>query len=89
MRLPLGFEALSSGFSYYRQLPALPRTLGGASVRNLWGAGPLPTPPAWNPTFSIYGQTLNLSLTYARPAISDALAEQYVACVEREILDVA
>lgn len=87
MRLPLGLEALSSGFSYYREIRAPLDSLCGAKIRNLWGTGPLPTPPAWNPVFSVFGDTLNLGLTYARPAISDELAEQYVRAIENEMFD--
>lgn len=85
MKLPLGLEALSSGFSYYGGIRAPINAICGAPVTNLWGAGPLPTPPAWNPVFCRFGDTLNLSLTYSRPAISDDLAVRYMAYIEEEM----
>ena len=85
MRLPLGLEALSSGFSYYGPIKAPIDAICGARVLNLWGAGPLPTPPAWNPVFSRFGDTLNLSVTYARPAISDALASSFLRYIDEEM----
>lgn len=85
MKLPLGLEALSSGFSYYGGIRAPIDAICGARVINLWGAGPLPTPPAWNPVFSRFVDTLNLSLTYSRPAITDALAANYMAAIEEEM----
>ncbi len=85
MKLPLGLEALSSGFSYYGGIRAPIDAIEGARVVNLWGAGPLPTPPAWNPVFARFGDTLNMSLTYSRPAISDELAESYTNYIEEEI----
>lgn len=84
MRLPLGLEALSSGFSYYGEIARPLRLFCGAEVTNLWGASPLPTPPGWNPAFSKFGDQINLSLTYARPAIDDALAHRYVDLIEEE-----
>lgn len=86
MRLPLGLEALSSGFSYYGGIRAPIDALCGARVTNLWGAGPLPTPPAWNPVYSRFGDKLNLSLTYSRPAITDEMATQYLTYIEEEML---
>ena len=87
MRLPLGLETLSSGFSYFREISRPFRTLCGARVTNLWGAGPLPTPPGWNPVFSKFDDKLNLALTYPRPAISDNLARRYVELIESEIFE--
>lgn len=87
MRLPLGLEALASGFSYYGEISRPLRTLGGARISNLWGAGPLPTPPGWNPVFSRFDEKLNLSLTYTRPAISGDLARRYVRYIEQEVFE--
>ena len=85
MRLPMGLEALSSGFSYYGGIRAPIDQICGASVQNLWGSGPLPTPPAWNPVFSRFGDNLNLGLTYSRPAISDTLANSFLQYIEEEM----
>lgn len=87
MRLPLGLEALSSGFSYYGTIRAPIEAICGARITNLWGAGPLPTPPAWNPVFARFGNTLNLSLTYTRPAISDELAARYIGYIEEAMFE--
>jgi hypothetical protein len=87
LRLPLGFEALSSGFSYYGETAQPTRTLCGATITNMWGNGPSLIPPGWNPVFSKFGDTLNASLTYARPAISDDLAARYLALIEDEALE--
>ncbi|MCB9851693.1 MAG: hypothetical protein H6819_01255 [Phycisphaerales bacterium] len=87
MRLPLGLEALSSGFSYYGGIRAPIDAICGARVTNLWGAGPLPTPPAWNPVFARFGDTLNMSLTYSRPAISDELATKYLRYIDEAMFD--
>jgi len=87
MRLPLGLEALSSGYSYYGEISRPLRDFCGAKVSNLWGASPLPTPPGWNPAFSKFGDQINLSLTYARPAIDDELARRYVDLIEEEAFD--
>ncbi len=85
MRLPLGLEALSSGYSYYGEIRYPIRNICGARVTNLWGAGPLPTPPAWNPVFSWFDGTLNFSLTYTRPVVSDDLAQRYAEYIFQEI----
>jgi len=87
LRWPLGFEALSSGFSYYGEAAHPTRTLCGATITNMWGNGPSLIPPGWNPAFSKFGDSLNASLTYARPAISDALAVRYLALIEDEALE--
>jgi|GEM_PF-1473297 len=85
MRLPLGLEALSSGYSYYGEIRYPIRNICGAQVTNLWGAGPLPTPPAWNPVFCWFDGVLNFSLTYTRPVVSDELAERYAEYIFEEI----
>lgn len=87
MRLPLGLEALSSGFSHYGEISRPLRQLCGAPVTNLWGAGPMPLPPGWNPVFSRFDDKLNLTLTYPRPAISDSLAQRYADLIESEIFE--
>ncbi len=86
LKLPLGFEALSSGFSYYGEIDPPTRTLCGATITNMWGIGPSLTPPGWNPAFSKFGGGLNASLSYARPAISDELAARYFDLIEEEAL---
>lgn len=87
MRLPLGLEALSSGFSYYGEIRYPIREICGARVTNLWGAGPLPTPPAWNPVFSWFDGVLNFSLTYTRPVVSDELARRFSELIFAECED--
>lgn len=86
LKLPFAFEALSSGFSYYGEIDPPTRTLCGATITNMWGSGPALTPPGWNPAFSKFGDGLNASLSYARPAISDGLAARYFALIEEEAL---
>lgn len=85
-KLPLLTKRYSSGFSYYGEIPEHLKSLGGAAVRNIWGGGPTTTPPAWNPVFSRFGERLNLSLTYTRPAISDELACRYLELIRAEVL---
>lgn len=86
LALPLGFERLSSGFSCYREVDPPLRTFLGAEVLNLYGGGPLPTPPGWNPVFSRYGDRLTLSLSWNRPAIPDEVAHRYLRYMEEECL---
>jgi hypothetical protein len=84
-RLPLGFEALTSGFSYYGEIEPPIRFFGGLPVINLFGGGPLGSPPGWNPVFSRFQDRLNFSLTWNRPAIGDHLAHRYVELIEQEM----
>ena len=84
MRLPFGYDLLSSGFSYYGEISCPLRQLCGATVTNLFGGGPSPMPPGWNPVFSKFGDNLNLSMTYVRPGISDDLARRYFDLIEAE-----
>ena len=85
-RLPLSVNQCSSGFSYYAEIKNHLKTIGGAKVINIYGGGPTTTPPAWNPVFSKFGDNLNLSLTYSRPAISDEWARRYADLIEDELL---
>jgi len=86
LSLPLGFERLSSGFSCYREVDPPLRTFLGAEVLDLYGGGPLPTPPGWNPVFSRFGDRLTLSLSWNRPAIPDEVAHRYLRYIEEECL---
>jgi hypothetical protein len=86
LKRPLGFEKLASGFSYYGEISDPLRLMGGFKVTNLWGSGPMPVPPGWNPVFSRFADKLNLGLTYCRPAVSDDLARRYASAIEEEIL---
>ncbi len=86
LTLPLGFERLSTGFSCYREVDPPLRTFLGAEVLNLYGGGPLPTPPGWNPVFSRFRDRLTLSLTWNRPAIPDEAAHRYLRYIEEECL---
>lgn len=87
MRLPLGLENLASGYSFYGEPQNPIRSFCGATVTNLWGGGPLPTPPGWNPVFSRFADKLNLSLTYSRPAIDEPLARRFVQLIDSEALE--
>ncbi len=84
-KLPLGFERLSSGFSYYGEIKLPLRSFCGATVINFFGGGPLGTPPGWNPVFSRWRDRLNLSLTWNRPHIADWLAARYATLIEDEM----
>lgn len=84
LRMPIGFGSLSSGYSYYGEIPRPVDALGGATVVNLWGAGPMVTPPGWNPVFSRHGDRLNLSLTHNRPSVPDELAGRFLDLIEEE-----
>lgn len=84
-RLPLGFERLSSGFSYYGEIRPPLRTFCGAPIINFYGGGPLGTPPGWNPVFSRWHDRLNLSLTWNRPHITEEAAARYAALIEEEM----
>ena len=86
LRLPLGFESLTSGFSYYGEISPPIRSFGGTRVANFYGGGPLASPPGWNPVFSRYEERLNLSLTWNRPAMPDELANRYAQLIEEEVL---
>lgn len=88
LRLQIGFAPLSSGFSYYGEIEPPLRGFLGARLRNLWGAATVATPPGWNVAFSRFDNSLNLTLTYARPVIRDALAEQYARWLEEEMFTV-
>jgi hypothetical protein len=86
LRLPLGFEALTSGLSYYGEITPPLRSFAGLKVTNFWGGGPLGSPPGWNPVFSRFQDRLNLSLTWNRPAVPDELACRYAQLIEEEVL---
>jgi hypothetical protein len=85
LKLRLGYLPLASGFSYYGEIDPPIRYFGGAKVTNLWGTSLVATPPGWNPAFSRFGRGLNLSLTYACPAVSGELAGQYANYIEEEM----
>jgi len=76
----------NTGFSCYGEITDPLRTLLGARVTNLWGGGPTTVPPGWNPVFSRFGDGLNLSLTYSRPALNDRLSQRYVELIEQTML---
>jgi len=86
LRLPMGFESLMSGFSFYGEITPPIRSFAGLKVLNFWGGGPLGSPPGWNPVFSRFADRLNLSLTWNRPAIPDDLAHRYAQLIEEEVL---
>jgi hypothetical protein len=86
LRLPLGFESLTSGFSYYGEISPPVRSFGGTRIVNFYGGGPLASPPGWNPVFSRYEERLNLSLTWNRPAMPDDLAHRYAQLIAEEVL---
>lgn len=77
----------SSGFSYFATHAQFPRRMAGLDVARAWFGGPITTPPAWNPVFSRIDNSLSMTLSYSRPAVSDALAERYVHLIEEELLD--
>ncbi len=85
-RLPLGFEAMTSGFSYYGEIVSPIRSLGGAEVTNFYGGGPLASPPGINPVFSKFRDKLNLSITWNRPAIADDVAEHYADLIYEALM---
>ena len=85
--LPLGSGRFASGFSFYGEIDQPVRRIGPARVLNLWGGGPNTSPPALNPVFSRFDDRLNFSLTYTRPAVSDATADAYVRLIESEMFD--
>ena len=78
-----------SGFSYYVENPIPVRDLGGARVRYVFGFGPTLTPPGWNPAFSKFGKSMNVSLTYTLPAVEERLAERYLDLIEAEAMGMA
>lgn len=80
------FGTLCSGFSYYGEIARPVREIAGATITNCAGGGPLATPPGWNPTFSRFGDTLNLTLSWNEPAVSDELAHRFVALIEEQAL---
>lgn len=86
-KLPLDIGEFASGFSYYGEISEPVRTLCGARVLNLWGGGPTTTPPALNPVFSKFENRLNLSLTYDRKIVSDAMAQRYVELIEEQLFE--
>jgi hypothetical protein len=86
-KLPFGFGSLCSGFSYYGEPAREVRSIGGRTVTNIWGAGPLSTPPGWNPTFSRFRDRLNLTLTWNRDDVPDELARRYTCLIEEEIFN--
>ncbi|HWL92249.1 MAG TPA: hypothetical protein VNT79_01830, partial [Phycisphaerae bacterium] len=83
--LPFGGGRFSTGFSIYGEIDPPVRKIGGATVVNLWGGGPNVNPPALNPVFSRFGDRLNLTMTYTRPAVSDETAEEFVLLIERHM----
>ncbi|MBX3393971.1 MAG: hypothetical protein KF841_01250 [Phycisphaerae bacterium] len=83
--LPFGGGSFATGNSFYGEIDSPVRRMGDATVSNLWGGGPNTTPPGLNPVFSRFADRLNLTLTYTRPAISDATAAEYVKLIECEM----
>lgn len=81
----LGRTRYATGFSYYGEVQRPLRRLGDAVVTNIWGGGPTTVPPGWNPTFSRFNDSLNLSLTYSLPAVADATAQRYIDLIEEEL----
>ncbi len=88
-RLPLGFENLSSGFSYYGEIAHPVVSIAGAKVVNVYGGGPQPTPPGMNPVFSSFKGRLNLSLTWNSPAIPDKLALRFLKLINEAVFAAA
>ncbi len=88
-KLPLRMPVLASGFSYYGEVREPLRTLCGARVLNVWGGGPITTPPGLNPVFSRFEDRLNLALTYDSSAVSEQMARRYLRLIEDEILATA
>lgn len=78
--------SMSSGFSYLGEGVPSVRRIGRAEVVALWGAGPLPTPPGWNPAFATFDGHLEMTLTYPRPAVSDATAKRFMEFIAEELL---
>jgi len=85
LRLPLGLETLSSGFSYFGTIPHRLRSICGARVTNLWAAAPMAMPPGLNPIFTKYESRLNLVLSWPSPAIPDDVGYRYADLMEEEI----
>jgi len=86
-KLPLRMPPLASGFSYYGEIREPLRTLCGARVVNVWGGGPITTPPGLNPVFSRFEDRLNLALTYDSCAVSEQMARRFLQLIEYEILE--
>ncbi len=84
-RVSLGFERLTSGFSYYGEVVRPLRSFGGRPIVNFFGGGPLGSPPGLNPVFSKFADRLNLSLTWNRPAIADDVAKRYADLIRQEV----
>jgi hypothetical protein len=84
-KLKLGNAPLASGFTYFGEIDPPIRSFGGSKVTNIWGTGVVATPPGWNAAFSRFGETLNLAMIYARPAVTDELAVQYAGYIESEM----
>lgn len=85
LRLPLGIEDLSSGFSYFGTISLRLRDFCGARITNIWGCAPMGIPPGWNPIFSKFDRKLNLSLSWTRPHVPDSLARRFGDLIEQEI----
>lgn len=85
LRLPLGLETLSSGFSYFGTIPHRLRSICGARVTNLWAAAPMAMPPGLNPIFTKYESRLNLALSWSSPAVPDDVGYRYADLMEEEI----
>ena len=78
--------SMSSGFSYYGENSTPVRSILGAELTNMWGAGPVPTPPGWNPAFAKFDDKLNISLSWPRPAIDDGTAARFLQLIRQEAL---
>lgn len=76
----------SSGFSFYGELHPPLRNVGDLPITNLWGGGPTTIPPGMNPVFSRFVDSLNLSLTYSWPIVSDEIAQRYIDLIEHHVL---
>lgn len=85
-KMRMGFEALSSGFSYVRASDYPIDAIAGAPVVRMHCGGPLATPPGWNPVFMRYRDGLSLSLTWNRPSVADETARRYDELIAREVV---
>ena len=85
-KLRLGFETLSSGFSYVHAMEQQGAEIAGAPIADMWYGGPLATPPGWNPVFTRFRDRVNLSLTWNRPGVADDVARRYAELIEQEVL---
>lgn len=78
-------QPFATGFSYYGEIEPPLRRFLGTEVENLYGGGVVSIPPAWNVTFSRFGQAMNMVVAWPSAVFPPAVVERYAALIAEEL----